>query len=342
MTSAGRSGTVKSAAVAGFVLVAVLVAVLLADAWGRELLAGLGAATVALLTVHTLRAEQQHRRIVARVGRLEKSVRDVDRRVRATRPDLKPIETSVRRSLQRLERMDEGFKDPKKFGLLREVNKISRRTFEQVQATINLFEMVDVEAAVPPMRGWAVSPDALALLVQEMLAVRPTLVVECGSGTSTLWLALAARQRGVDTRIVAIDHEEEYAEKTRRLLALHGVDDIAEVRLAPLVDVEAAGRVQPWYDPAALEGLHDIGLLFVDGPPAVVGPLARIPAVRMMWERFAPTVSIVVDDTIRPDEVESVEAWTAEHPELHREGYDTEKGTIILRRGPGQPAPSSR
>jgi predicted O-methyltransferase YrrM len=228
--------------------------------------------------------------------------------------------------------MEEGFKDPKKFGLLREINAVSRRHFEQVQATINLFEMVDVEAAVPPMRLWAVSPDALLVLVQEMLIVKPSLVVECGSGVSTLWMALAIKQRGLDARVVALDHEQEYADKTSRMLRLHGVDDIASVRLAPLVDVASDDGTQPWYDPAVTADLKDIGILFVDGPPGKTGQLARMPAIPQLWDRLAPRASVVVDDSIRQDEQSIVDRWLHLHPELVREHYDTEKGAEVLRR----------
>ncbi|MEO6606110.1 MAG: class I SAM-dependent methyltransferase [Aeromicrobium sp.] len=307
----------------------VALAVLLVDSWGENLLAALGAAVFVLLVASVLRTEQHVRRLHGRLERLEKLEKRLEKQgttQRAALRQIRPLANTV-------ERMDAGLKDPKKFGLLREINKVSRRSFEQMQATINLFEMVDVKAAVPPMRQWAVSPDALTLLVQEMLVGRPTRIVECGSGVSTLWLALAAKQRGVDTVIVALDHEQEYADKTNRLLRLHGVDDIAQARLAPLVEVETSNGKQPWYDPAALEGLDDIGLLFVDGPPAATGPLSRFPAMPLLWDKLAATFSIVLDDMIRTDEQEIVAAWLLDHPELAHEKYDTEKGTSILRRG---------
>ncbi|MCW2748914.1 MAG: hypothetical protein JWR83_24 [Aeromicrobium sp.] len=312
------SRTTKLTALGVVGLVVVVLAVVLVDSWGERELAGLGAVIALLLVAHTLRAEQQSRRLHRRLSRLEKSLRSV-----RTRTDW---------SFKRLKRMEEGFKDTKKFGLLWEVNAISRRHFEQVQATINLFEMVDVEAAVPPMRLWAVSPDALLVLVQEMLFVKPTLVVECGSGVSTLWMALAIKQRGLNTRIVALDHEQEYADKTSRMLRLHGVDDIASVRLAPLVDVTSSDGTQPWYDPAATADLTDIGILFVDGPPGTRGQLSRMPAIPQLWDKFAPTASVVVDDSFREDEQSIVDRWLQLHPELVRERYDTEKGAEILRR----------
>jgi predicted O-methyltransferase YrrM len=231
-----------------------------------------------------------------------------------------------------LQRLEVSFKDPRKPGLLREVNREAKATFEQVQATINLFGMVDVKSPVPPMRGWAVSPDALNLLVQELMAVRPRLVVECGSGISTLWLGLTITKLGLDTRVVALDHDAEYVGKTNRMLAQHGVDDVATARHAPLTDVSTGAGSQPWYDPAATEDLDGIGLLFVDGPPKSVADLARLPALPVLWERLAPQASIVLDDMIRQEEQDIVALWRQQHPELTAEDFRTEKGTCILRR----------
>ncbi|NRQ49529.1 class I SAM-dependent methyltransferase [Aeromicrobium stalagmiti] len=276
------------------------------------------AAVLALGVLAERRSDERHaerhaelRALAAAVGSDAASIADVQQRVR---------------------RLQEGLNNSSASGPLRYINKHADQVFEQVQATINLFAMVDIAAPVPPLRHWAVSPDALNLLVQELLAVRPRVVVECGSGSSTLFLALVARKHGLDTRIVALDHEQEYADKTNRLLAAHGVDDIASARLAPLEDVTTDRGAQPWYAATALDDLSDVGLLFVDGPPGGGNRLARYPALPLLWDRLAPGASIVLDDTDRADEQEIIALWAAAHPELSGESIATEKGAYILRR----------
>ena len=64
----------------------------------------------------------------------------------------------------------------------------------QQQALLNLFALVPVRDVIPPMGGWAASADVVSVLVGELLRIRPRLVVECGSGVSTLWTALAIEQ----------------------------------------------------------------------------------------------------------------------------------------------------
>ena len=158
------------------------------------------------------------------------------------------------------------------------VNRLGNR----LQATQNLFALVAPRGPVPSMVGYVASPDVLLVLVQKFLTLRPSLTIECGSGTSTLFLALAAQQHGVPGRIVSLENNREYAEGTRALLAEHGVGHLAEVRYAPLTPTTLPDHEGSWYDPAALEDLHDIGLAFVDGPPGSGGPQARYPMVPLL------------------------------------------------------------
>ncbi|KRC54016.1 MULTISPECIES: class I SAM-dependent methyltransferase [unclassified Nocardioides] len=203
----------------------------------------------------------------------------------------------------------------------------------QLQETVRLFATYPMSAQVPPMGHWAASPDLVGALLDEFLDKRPGLVVECGSGVSTLWLATAARQHGVPTRIVALEHDAEYAQESRALLARHGLSDIAEVRDAPLQVVDVEGTDRTWYAPSAVEDLHDIGLLFVDGPPTSTGEHARYPALPVLQDQLAPTCSIVLDDMIREDEQQVAQLWHDRLPDLSRTDLRLEKGATIFRRG---------
>jgi hypothetical protein len=64
-----------------------------------------------------------------------------------------------------------------------------RQTFRQLEALQNLSAVLPAGGVLPATRGWAASPDLLVVLVDLVISGRPSLVVECGSGASTLWLA---------------------------------------------------------------------------------------------------------------------------------------------------------
>ena len=207
-----------------------------------------------------------------------------------------------------------------------------RRELEQFQATINLFDRVQVRGLVPPMRGWAASPDVLNLLVDELITGRPNVVVECGSGVSTLWLALAAEQYDVDCRIVSLDHDAEFLAATHETLRRNGVAHRVDLRLAPLVPTRLSGHGTHWYDELALADVVDIGLVFIDGPPDRTGPLSRFPAVPLLYPRLAQDAVIVLDDAARPDEASAVARWAHEFPDLTLRLLPMEKGAAVLRR----------
>lgn len=203
----------------------------------------------------------------------------------------------------------------------------SRGDFGQVEAMIDLRALLRPRAPLPRLRGWAASPDVLRLLIERIAVTRPKLIVECGSGASSVWLGYAVERYG-EGRVVALEHDERHLRATRDLVTAHGLDAIVEVRHAPLTP----WRSFPWYDTAALTDLNDIGLVFVDGPPGNTGHLARYPAVPLLLPRCSPSAVIVLDDTKRPEEQEIVERWLREFPELSATAFPMEKGAMVFQR----------
>ncbi len=334
----GRRGLVGAAVLA--LLLLVLTAVLVA-LWPRVGLAV--AAVLALLGIAG--AAALHLLLAVRAGgRARPVVAPTARRPSATRtdtPSVPPTAEQHAELLDHLRRLQIEVGDSR--NTLAAIRSTVQREPErrvitaaasraQLQATTQLFSMFSPEHRVPPMGGWAASPDLVLALIDELRRVRPALVVECGSGVSTLWLALAIRKYGLDTRIVSLDHDAHFGAMTIDTLEQHGVADIAEVRIAPLVDVGLPGHGVAWYDPSGWQDLRDIGLLVVDGPPAATGPGVRYPALPLLVEKLAPTTSVVLDDMIRADEQGIVKQWQALLPELERIDIPLEKRATILRR----------
>ena len=173
-------------------------------------------------------------------------------------------------------------------------------------------ELVEGLASMPALGGWAATAPTVIYLVESVLASeRPPVVLECGSGTSTVWLAAAVRRRG-DGRVVALEHDVAYAEQTRRDLARHGLEKVGTVADAPLIECTTTSGTAPWYDVSALGDLSGVTLLFVDGPPGATAPHARRPAFELLVDRLADDAIVVLDDTHRRVEREIVDAWTTE------------------------------
>ena len=87
------------------------------------------------------------------------------------------------------------------------VEREIKQTFRQLETMQNLGTVLPGNDVLPATRGWEASPDLIAVLVDLVISERPSLVVECGSGVSTLWLALAMRRFEIDGWIIALDHD---------------------------------------------------------------------------------------------------------------------------------------
>ncbi len=162
--------------------------------------------------------------------------------------------------------------------------------------------MIDI-----PATGWRLPDDAIDVIVGLVRQYEPALILECGSGRSTVALALAAGTYG--GRVVSLEHREDYYAET--LGMLEHAEVTSEVRLAP---IEPHGGSLPpnWYARAAWEDLAGIGMLMVDGPPSAVGRLARLPAVPLLQDQLRPGCIVVLDDAQRPDEKAAIEKWGIE------------------------------
>jgi predicted O-methyltransferase YrrM len=214
-----------------------------------------------------------------------------------------------------------------------DVHKELRQTFSQLEALQTLNNVLPTTDLMPPTRGWAASPDLLVVLVDLVIANRPSLVVECGSGVSTLCIALAMRRFDIDGRVVSLEHDPVFGAKTRDLLARHKVLDLVELRDAPLESFSLDGENYSWYASQAWKDLKGIDLLFVDGPPAATGHQARYPALPLLSESLSPVATIVLDDLIVPDMQEVLRLWLDAYPDFGSEIIPLEKQAAVLRKG---------
>jgi cephalosporin hydroxylase len=184
----------------------------------------------------------------------------------------------------------------------------------ELEAMHQLYAGFRPRAPMPSSGHAAPNPADLLALLHVVETRRPAVIVELGSGPSTVWLAYAAQRYG--GRVVSLEHDIRYAERARAQVHAHGLDAVAEVRDAPLNQIDIGGTEYDWYDPDALEDIECIGLLLVDGPPPSLGPYARYPALTALKAKLAPGATIVVDDVSHDDERETVRRWLHDDPAL--------------------------
>lgn len=202
--------------------------------------------------------------------------------------------------------------------------------YRQLEALASINSILPIRRPLPPMRGWAISPDFGVLLVSEILEKKPGLVLELGSGVSTLLIAYCLEKIG-HGRVVSFEHDLHYCEKSREKIQEHKLGDIAKVAHAPLREIQLNQGSWNWYDPAVIDpGIH-IDLLVIDGPPSQIQDISRYPALPLLHEYFSDDIVILLDDAARTDEKTIVDMWTSEFPEFEPEVIPAEKGAVALR-----------
>lgn len=168
--------------------------------------------------------------------------------------------------------------------------------------------------ALAPLSGsflpWTSStmrPAAILAIATDIAINQRRVIVECGSGNSTLFAARVLAQHGIDGHVHSLDHDPAWADLTTRAIARESLQQWASVTCAPLVG--------NWYDRNLLPAVDGIELLVVDGPPAYSRDIetSRQPALDVFWNRLAPGATIVLDDSGRRGEKRVIDAWQKRH-----------------------------
>lgn len=204
------------------------------------------------------------------------------------------------------------------------------RELAQVEPLIALSARLPARRPLPPMREFAIAPDFALLLHELVLDERPAVVVETGSGVSTLVIAYALEQLGRG-HLHSLEHDPRHAARTRELLERHGLVRWATVHDAPLEPITIDGERYTWHATRALDGVGAIDLVVDDGPPRHLGPMLRYASLPVFAPRLAPGATFVLD-VVGVEERAILARWRARFPDLAQEHLDTKKGNVIIRR----------
>jgi hypothetical protein len=214
--------------------------------------------------------------------------------------------------------------------LLRRLDELEA-DLAQTQPLLDLARVLPTRRPLPPMRGYAIAPDCALLLAELIARETPEVVVETGSGVSTLVIAYALERLGRG-KVIALEHEPAYARATRALIAEHGLAAYATVVDAPLEPVLVGGERHRWYAQRALAGLA-IDLVVDDGPPRHVGDMLRYASLPILSKQLAPGGTFVLD-VVGDEERRVLARWAAELPDFEHEHIASKKGNVIIRRAP--------
>ncbi len=194
---------------------------------------------------------------------------------------------------------------------------------------------VSALAALYP--GWPVFMGGPALdgytaraLFDQIVRLRPRAILELGSGSSTVLIAsLLTRLELNETRHISVDDGEEYLEATRKNLERHQLQGRTELWHCPIE--ERGEGLSPWYS-GIIERLGDqkLDLILVDGPPGVIHPSARQPALELLRNNLSEGGVVILDDTMRAEEASIAASWKERFPELRTQESRRGKGFTLF------------
>lgn len=188
---------------------------------------------------------------------------------------------------------------------------LANQAVRDLQARAYLDRVIRPKRYIRAGRDWAASDEVVAYMIDYVLnSSQPKTILELGSGISTIWFGLATKQKGCG-HVISIEHDAHFFEVANQLRITHEITDVVDLKLAPLAG--GSDDRPPWYDLP-----HDfkpsIDLLFVDGPPARLGPSIRTPAFPRLAQFLNQGSLVVLDDTSRLPEQQIVQTWQS-HPQ---------------------------
>lgn len=216
--------------------------------------------------------------------------------------------------------------------LLSKQKEMDRHLYRQFEAFHWLTQRLNIKGRLPPLRGWPLSPDILLELHEWIMSTRPALIVEFGSGSSTIVIADALSQVGAG-RLVSIEHSEHYGRQTRANLEREGLAGWVDLRIGDLEPWAGEhintreDQVVSWYPVPLIEDLQDVDFVLIDGPPARTCEFARYPALPAMADRLSPKATVWLDDAARGEEKRICESWA--------DAFDCTFETVEMEKGLG-------
>ena len=241
-----------------------------------------------------------------------------------------------------------------KYQLSKQLKKEIANSIKQLEFHQALHALIgDLPA---PLHGWPISPDFALQLVRLIRDQNYDLIIEFGSGSSTLICLQTFERFNLHSvtqpeslpRLITFEHLEEYHHKTNDLVESCVNRTLLNLRLSPLEPwANSTGNYNYYSGTASIrEGFHAVAnsvehplkvLVVSDGPPGGTCHWARYPAFPIVLDAASGmdiSIDFLLDDMIRTDEKEMAMAWEERIKAFgltyERIDYNFEKGGMLL------------
>ncbi len=210
------------------------------------------------------------------------------------------------------------------------VDRLYDNLYDQVAGMLQVQAALAGGPVLKPFRHWALSPDAMALMLADLQERVDPHIVEFGCGQSTVVFASWVRQRG--GRVTSYEHDPLYADAIRKQLTACGLSAHVDLRLVELVDQPAVDSLPASRSYALPADGDGIDLALIDGPPYWAGEAGRYYPLRWSTDRLNAGGAAYLDDAARGPERRIVQALCAALPGIAAAEVRAEKGLVRISR----------
>lgn len=196
--------------------------------------------------------------------------------------------------------------------------------YRQIEGLIQIQSIMLGAQIVRPMRGWAISPDAMSIILGRLQSVSNPTVIEFGAGQSTIVLGSFLKRHG--GRLITVEHDSNYLQQ---IVSQVEHCDLGSVVEFVRVDLTGSGdsMLGKSYDLSSIPSVP-IDLALVDGSPTSGGVYARFIPLDWSVIHLKPGGSVFLDDSNRPEEQSCKQKLLETHPTLSVVEHQTEKGLL--------------
>lgn len=211
-----------------------------------------------------------------------------------------------------------------------QVTRLYDDLYDQVAGMMQIQSALTGGPVLKPLRGWALSPDAMAVILADLQERALPHIVEFGCGQSTVVFSSWVKHRG--GRVTSYEHDPAYADVIRKQLDACGLSPHVDLRVVPLVEKDAAGPLAACKSYALPDDRDGIDVALIDGPPYWTGEAGRYHPLKWAVDRLNPGGAAYLDDAARLPERRIVEAMKAGTAGIAAAEIRAEKGLVKLTR----------
>tara|TARA_B100002003_G_C14014569_1_gene489451 strand:+ start:178 stop:993 length:816 start_codon:yes stop_codon:yes gene_type:complete len=202
---------------------------------------------------------------------------------------------------------------------------------QDIQSHISLHSNLNLNHPLPPFDEWHASPVFLHHIVSLINEVKPRLIIEAGSGNSTLVSASFLKFHKFG-QLITLEHDKYYAKRTQDLILLNDLDAVAKVEYSPITNQHIDNHLYQWYDISVLNNVELIDMMIIDGPPKMLVDDYLYPVLPLFYSRLNDKSAILIYNGKRKTVERTINLWKIKYNDITAKYIDMNRGAYLVQK----------